>query len=183
EDDEAHEDPYCSIQVPHLGLMFENFSTDEDGEPHNPSDQRVESWKEKIVWYRKLSGHSYIAEVENCRNVNAQINVTLSYITDRYVRFDLIKKVKPVLWIMNQLNSCEHVCALTIGDKSSAGEHFAKHELDHGQDDTHQAADNGYAEQEVVLKEMKKEKATVSLCLLVFDVYDCAPEGLTSSPI
>lgn len=45
EDDEAHEDPYCSVQVPHLGLMFEHFSTDEDGEPHDASNQRVKSWK------------------------------------------------------------------------------------------------------------------------------------------
>lgn len=51
------------------------------------------------------------------------------------------------------------LCLLTIGDERSAGQHFAEHELDHGQDDAHQAADDGHAEQEVVLKETEDNNA------------------------
>lgn len=43
EDNEAHEDSYCSIQVPHLGLMLEHLGADEDGEAHDPAHQRVKS--------------------------------------------------------------------------------------------------------------------------------------------
>lgn len=50
EDDETYEDAYCPIQVPHLGFMLEHFSTDEDGESHDPPDQWVESWKEKVLY-------------------------------------------------------------------------------------------------------------------------------------
>lgn len=49
----------------------------------------------------------------------------------------------------------EHVRTPTICDKGSAGEHFPKHELDHSQDDTHQAANNGHTEKEVILRETK----------------------------
>lgn len=45
EDDKAYEDTYCPIQVPHLGFVFEHFSTDEDREAHDPPHQRVESWR------------------------------------------------------------------------------------------------------------------------------------------
>lgn len=43
------------------------------------------------------------------------------------------------------------LCAPTISDEGSAREHFAEHKLDHCQDDAHQAADDGHAEQEVIL--------------------------------
>ena len=45
EDDEAHEHPDGSIQVPHLGLVLEHLSTDEDGEAHDSSHQGVETYK------------------------------------------------------------------------------------------------------------------------------------------
>lgn len=48
EDDEAYEDTYCPIQIPHLGLMLKHFSTDEDGEPHDSPHQWVKSWNKKI---------------------------------------------------------------------------------------------------------------------------------------
>lgn len=48
------------------------------------------------------------------------------------------------------------MCTPTISDKGSACEHFPKHELDHSQNDAHQAADDGHAEKEVVLREEKK---------------------------
>lgn len=47
EDDEADEDAYCPVQVPHLGFVLEHFGADEDGEAHDSSDQRVESWEKK----------------------------------------------------------------------------------------------------------------------------------------
>lgn len=43
EDNEAHEDSYCSVQVPHLRLMLEHLGADEDGEAHDPAHQRVKS--------------------------------------------------------------------------------------------------------------------------------------------
>lgn len=47
----------------------------------------------------------------------------------------------------------DEVSAPTVGDEDAAREHFAEHELDHGQDAAHHAADDGHAEQEVVLRE------------------------------
>lgn len=44
------------------------------------------------------------------------------------------------------------VRARTISDEDSAGQHFAQHELDDGQDDADQTADNGHAEQEAILR-------------------------------
>lgn len=41
----------------------------------------------------------------------------------------------------------------TVCDQDSAGEDFAQHELDHRQDDAHQAAHDGHAEQEVILED------------------------------
>lgn len=42
--------------------------------------------------------------------------------------------------------------ARTISDEGSACQHFAQHELDDGQDDADQTADNGHAEQETILR-------------------------------
>lgn len=39
EDDEADEDPYCPVQVPHLGLVPEHLGADEDGEAHDSAHQ------------------------------------------------------------------------------------------------------------------------------------------------
>lgn len=47
----------------------------------------------------------------------------------------------------------------TISDEGSACEHFAEHELDDGQDDAHQAADDGHAEQESVLRETETRES------------------------
>lgn len=44
-------------------------------------------------------------------------------------------------------------CTPTIGDKGSTREHFPEHELDHSQNDAQQAADDGHAEQEVILRD------------------------------
>lgn len=41
----------------------------------------------------------------------------------------------------------------TVSDESPAGEHFAQHELDHGQNNARQATDDGHAEQKAVLWE------------------------------
>lgn len=49
------------------------------------------------------------------------------------------------------------VCSPTISDEGSAREDFAEHKFDHRQDDAQQAADDGHAEQEVVLREMDRE--------------------------
>lgn len=45
----------------------------------------------------------------------------------------------------------------TIGDEGPAGEHFAEHELDDGEDDAHQTADDRHAEQEAVLRETHRK--------------------------
>lgn len=45
-----------------------------------------------------------------------------------------------------------HLSARTIGDEGSARQHFAKHELDDGQGDADQPADDGHAEQETILR-------------------------------
>lgn len=45
------------------------------------------------------------------------------------------------------------VCVPTVSDEGSAREHFPQHVLDHRQGDAHQAADDGHAEQEVILGE------------------------------
>lgn len=47
----------------------------------------------------------------------------------------------------------------TVGDEGPAGEHLAQHELDHGQDDAGQAADDGHTEQEAVLRGQEGETA------------------------
>lgn len=45
EDDQTYQDTYCSVQVPDFGLLLEHFSTDEDGEAHDSTNQRVKPWK------------------------------------------------------------------------------------------------------------------------------------------
>lgn len=50
---------------------------------------------------------------------------------------------------------CLCTCTPTISEESSACQYFAEHELDYSQYDAHQTADNGHAEQEVVLWETK----------------------------
>lgn len=53
----------------------------------------------------------------------------------------------------------------TIGDECSTREHFAKHELDDGQDDARQAANDGHAEQESVLTDRQEHRGEHgSLC-------------------
>ena len=44
-DDQPYKDSYRPVQVPHLGLMLEHLSADEDGEPHDSPHQGVETWK------------------------------------------------------------------------------------------------------------------------------------------
>lgn len=51
----------------------------------------------------------------------------------------------------------EHVCTPTISDEDFACEHFAKHKLDHSQEDAHQATDDGYTEQECILWEDRQK--------------------------
>lgn len=45
-----------------------------------------------------------------------------------------------------------HFRAHTIGNEGSARQHFAEHELDDGQDDADQSADDRHAEQETILR-------------------------------
>lgn len=45
-----------------------------------------------------------------------------------------------------------HLGAHTIGNEGSARQHFAEHELDDGQDDADQSADDRHAEQETILR-------------------------------
>lgn len=45
------------------------------------------------------------------------------------------------------------MCKPTVSYEGSAREHFSEHELDHSQDDAHEAADDGDAEQESILKD------------------------------
>lgn len=45
-----------------------------------------------------------------------------------------------------------HLRAHTIGNEGSARQHFAEHELDDGQDDADQSADDRHAEQEAILR-------------------------------
>lgn len=45
-----------------------------------------------------------------------------------------------------------HIRAHTIGNEGSARQHFAEHELDDGQDDADQSADDRHAEQEAILR-------------------------------
>lgn len=55
-------------------------------------------------------------------------------------------------------------CVPTVSDEGPACQHFAEHELDHGQDDAHQAADDGHAEQEPVLGGEDTQKHSGRLC-------------------
>lgn len=57
EDDETYEDAYRPVQVPHLGLVLEHFSTDENGEAHDSAHQGVESCKDQT---ERLSKHSQL---------------------------------------------------------------------------------------------------------------------------
>lgn len=52
------------------------------------------------------------------------------------------------------------VRARTISDEDSACQHFAQHELDDGQDDADQTADNGHAEQEAILRSRHREHSS-----------------------
>lgn len=45
-----------------------------------------------------------------------------------------------------------HLRARTIGNEGSARQHFAEHELDDGQDDADESADDRHAEQETILR-------------------------------
>lgn len=45
-----------------------------------------------------------------------------------------------------------HLHAHTIGNEGSACQHFAEHELDDGQDDADQSADDRHAEEETILR-------------------------------
>lgn len=60
----------------------------------------------------------------------------------------------------------------TIGDESSACEHFAEHELHYSQDDAHHAADCGHAEEEAVLTETAQRHFMVFITLPVQRVSD-----------
>lgn len=52
------------------------------------------------------------------------------------------------------------VRARTISDEGSACQHFAQHELDDGQDDADQTADDGHAEQEAILRGADSRETT-----------------------
>lgn len=56
-------------------------------------------------------------------------------------------------WNVVLINQNAADCTPTISDKGSTCEHLPEHELDHSQDDAHQAADDGHTEQEVVLRD------------------------------
>ena len=77
----------------------------------------------------------------------------------------------------------EYLRGLTVGDEGPAREHLPEHELDHGQDDANQAADDGHAEQEVILRETAKQREKVGVMISsVFTTQSCywRPTGFNS---
>ncbi len=207
EDDQTYEDTYCPIQVPHLRLLPEHFSTDEDGEAHDSAHQRVESWKETKriqVFLWKLSrpqsadedfGDSVLS-LRNLRRVQCvcacvcmhvcvmlllrppTVYKVLAVVTDSWsvstiCRWKVISLHQSVsehrharsmtCCVTQSVLQCwvrARVWTPTVSDEGSAREHSAEHKLDHSQDEAHQAADDGHAEQESVLLDTESRKPT-----------------------